>query len=205
MSEALPFLVITVGFDKPYRLAKAVFDNPDIEPVAASPESPTIDIPSANGEPSGLGLDLGVLYKELAPLERLQRLAEGKGVRWAAPVAAKHIVTEAVGKVGVKIVRDYAIEIAVLSVGAASGIGGLREFCYLGMSPLVHYLLGRFETDSRSRFDHGGRLRLLVLLLRRHSRRHGRGPQDQAHTWNRKEVQIANESSPRLEPGQFGT
>ena len=132
MSEALPFLVITVGFDKPYRLAKAVFDNPDIEPVAASPESPTMELPSANGEPSGLGLDLGVLYKELAPLERLQRLAEGKGVRWAAPVAAKHSVIEAVSKVGVKIVRDYAIEIAVLSVGAASGIGGLREFCYLG-------------------------------------------------------------------------
>lgn len=79
-----------------------------------------------------LGLDLNTLHKELAPLERLQRLAEGKGVRWAAPVAAKQIVVDAVRKVGVHIVRDYAIEIAVLSVGAASGIGGLREFCYLG-------------------------------------------------------------------------
>jgi len=134
LSEALPFLVITVGFDKPFRLAQAVFHNPDIAPVAVGPDSPVMEIPDLNGNPgaSGLGLDLGALYKELAPLERLQRLAEGKGVRWAAPVAAKHIVRDAVKQVGVKIVRDYAIEIGVLMVGAASGIGGLREFCYLG-------------------------------------------------------------------------
>lgn len=83
------------------------------------------------------GLDLGVLHKELAPLERLQKLAEGKGVRWAAPVAAKKIVVDAVMSVGFPVVRDYAIEIAVLSVGAASGIGGLREFCYLGGSKKI--------------------------------------------------------------------
>ncbi|WVQ68793.1 hydroxymethylglutaryl-CoA reductase (NADPH) [Kwoniella botswanensis] len=127
LSEALPFLVITVGFDKPFWLAKAVLQNPDIAPVPTSPEmSPVDDII----DETGLGLDLGTLHKELAPLERLQRLAEGK-VRWAAPVAAKKIVVDAVRKAGVRIVRDYAIEIAVLSVGAASGIGGLREFCYL--------------------------------------------------------------------------
>lgn len=131
LSEALPFLVITVGFDKPFLLARAVFQNPEIAPVAASPEmSPVQEYADA-----ALGLDLNTLHKELAPLERLQRLAEGKGVRWAAPVAAKQIVVDAVRKAGVSIVRDYAIEIAVLSVGAASGIGGLREFCYLGMSP----------------------------------------------------------------------
>jgi hydroxymethylglutaryl-CoA reductase (NADPH) len=96
-----------------------------------------MEAPDLNGNAvaGGLGLDLGALYKELAPLERLQRLAEGRGVRWAAPVAAKHIVRDAVKQVGSKIVRDYAIEIAVLLVGAASGIGGLREFCYLGTSP----------------------------------------------------------------------
>lgn len=135
MSEALPFLVITVGFDKPFLLAQAVFQNPEIAPIAASPKmSPVKEnaaLPDANGE-TVLGLDLGQLHKELAPLERLQRLAEGKGVRWAAPVAAKHIVSDAVRKKGVTIVRDYAIEIAVLSIGAASRIGGLREFCYLG-------------------------------------------------------------------------
>lgn len=128
LSEALPFLVITIGFDKPFHLARAVFNNPEIAPVAASPELSPVDIPANNG----LELDLNQLHKELAPLERLQRLAEGKGVRWAAPVAAKQIVVDAVKKVGVGIVRDYALEIAVLSLGAASGIGGLREFCYLG-------------------------------------------------------------------------
>ena len=114
---------------------------------------------------TGLGLDLGTLHKELAPLERLQKLAEGKGVRWAAPVAAKQIVVDAVRKVGVSIVRDYAIEIAALSVGAASGIGGLREFCYLGgfpVQPLVLLLMGN------SCPDHGRRLPLPVFLLRRH-------------------------------------
>lgn len=136
MSEALPFLVITVGFDKPFMLAQAVFDNPDIAPIAESPQlSPTGEnaaLPSQDG--TVLGLDLGQLHKELAPLERLQRLAEGKGVRWAAPVAAKQLVVDAVSKKGIPIVRDYAIEIAVLSIGAASRIGGLREFCYLGKS-----------------------------------------------------------------------
>ena len=141
LSEALPFLVITIGFDKPNLLARAVFENPEIAPVAVSPNmSPVKDVATdpfltngqANGNGQALGLDLGALHKELAPLERLQRLAEGKGVRWAAPVAAKQIVVDAVRKKGVGIVRDYAIEIAVLSVGALSGIGGLREFCYLG-------------------------------------------------------------------------
>lgn len=122
-------MVITVGFDKPFLLAQAVFQNPEIAPVAASPELSPIDGPPLPGEG---GLDLGILHKELAPLERLQRLAEGKGVRWAAPVAANKLVVDAVVKVGVPVVRDYAIEIAVLMVGAASGIGGLREFCYLG-------------------------------------------------------------------------
>jgi hydroxymethylglutaryl-CoA reductase (NADPH) len=137
MSEALPFLVITVGFDKPFQLARAVFQNPDIAPVAASPEmSPVVDLPF-DGEGKGLGLDLSALHKELAPLERLQRLAEGKGVKWAAPVAAKQIVVDAVKKAGMSIVRDYAIEVAVLSVGAASGIGGLREFCYLAALIMV--------------------------------------------------------------------
>ncbi|KAK4686318.1 hydroxymethylglutaryl-CoA reductase (NADPH), partial [Tremellales sp. Uapishka_1] len=133
LSEALPFLVITVGFDKPYMLAQAIFKNPEIAPVASSPEaSPSKDdAPLSKEEPAGLGLDLGALHKGLAPLERLQKLAEGKGVRWAAPVAAKQIVIDGVRKVGVGIVKGYAMEVAVLCVGALSGIGGLREFCYL--------------------------------------------------------------------------
>nr|ODO00862.1 hydroxymethylglutaryl-CoA reductase (NADPH) [Cryptococcus depauperatus CBS 7855] len=129
LSEAIPFLVITIGFDKPYHLAKAVLQNPDIDPVPSSPAlSPVPD--DAVDQNKSLGLDLSQLHKELAPLERLQRLAEGK-VKWVAPVAAKKIVVDAVKKEGVRIVRDYVVEILVLSIGAASGIGGLREFCFL--------------------------------------------------------------------------
>lgn len=136
LSEAIPFLVITVGFDKPYHLAKTVLQNPDIDPVPSSPE-PSIngysdDVAKDPKSGSTLGLDLGTLHKELAPLERLQRLAEGQ-VKWVAPVAAKKIVVDAVRTSGVRIVRDYALEIIALCVGAVSGIGGLREFCYLGM------------------------------------------------------------------------
>ncbi|WVQ75293.1 hypothetical protein IAR50_004908 [Cryptococcus sp. DSM 104548] len=127
LSETIPFLVITIGFEKPYQLAKAVLQNPDIDPVPSSPELSPVE---GKDDPSSLGLDLGALHKELAPLERLQRLAEGK-VKWVAPVAARKIVVDAVKNNGVRIVRDYALEIIVLCGGAASGIGGLREFCWL--------------------------------------------------------------------------
>lgn len=129
LSEALPFLVITVGFDKPFRLARAVFESPDIAPVAASPDaSPITDF---SDEPNENGLDLTTLHRELAPLERLQKLADGRGIRWVVPVAANQVVVNAVKQVGMSIIRDYTLEIAVLSLGATSGIGGLREFCYL--------------------------------------------------------------------------
>lgn len=135
LSEAIPFLVITVGFDKPFRLARAVFEHPDISPVPASPELSPVS--NFDDEPNTEGLDLSTLHRELAPIERLQRLADGRGIRWVAPVAAKDIVIDAVSQSGISIVRDYALEIAVLSMGAASGIGGLREFCYLAAILMV--------------------------------------------------------------------
>ncbi|PVG00821.1 putative 3-hydroxy-3-methylglutaryl-coenzyme A reductase [Serendipita vermifera] len=90
LSEALPFLVITVGFDKPLQLAKAVFHHPDFVPRSSS---------SSNG---------------------IQ-----------ATVPASQIVTDAVRQTGPTILRDYVIEVAVLSLGAISGISGLKEFCAL--------------------------------------------------------------------------
>lgn len=134
LSEAIPFLVITVGFDKPFRLARAVFEHADISPVPASPVLSPVDF---SDEPNTEGLDLSTLHRELAPIERLQRLADGRGIRWVAPVAAKDIVIDAVSQSGGSIVRDYALEIAVLAMGAASGIGGLREFCYLASILMV--------------------------------------------------------------------
>ncbi|KZT34793.1 hypothetical protein SISSUDRAFT_991369 [Sistotremastrum suecicum HHB10207 ss-3] len=87
LSEALPFFVITVGFDKPLRLARAVFSSPD------------------------------VLSRQATP--------------------AADLVQNAVKKAGGAIVRDYAIEVAVLLVGAGSRVGGLREFCALAALILV--------------------------------------------------------------------
>lgn len=80
LSEALPFLVITVGFDKPLQLARAVFQHPNF---------------------------------------------------LLAAVPASQVVTDAISKSGSNVFRDYAIEIAVLCLGAWSGISGLREFCAL--------------------------------------------------------------------------
>jgi len=85
LSEALPFLVITVGFDKPLQLARAVFTHP-----AFAPSTPP-----------------------------------------STPVPASQVVQEAVARTGPSVIRDYAIEIALLVLGAVSGVSGLKEFCRL--------------------------------------------------------------------------
>ncbi len=85
LSEALPFLVVTVGFDKPLQLARAVFTHP-----AFAPSTPP-----------------------------------------STPVSASQVVQEAVARTGPSVIRDYAIEIALLILGAVSGVSGLKEFCRL--------------------------------------------------------------------------
>src|ERR1700731_645386 len=79
MSEGLPFLVVTVGFEKPFMLTKAV-----LQGTSSSVTRPT-----------------------------------------------KDYVTDAVREKGPVIIRDYLVEIAVLALGAASGVRGLRQFCFL--------------------------------------------------------------------------
>jgi len=91
LSEALPFLVITVGFDKPFRLTRAVLTH-----LSALP-SPQM---SSDSPPP-----------------------------YAVPV--REIVAEAAQSQGPAIVRDYVVEISVLTLGAFSGISGLSEFCQL--------------------------------------------------------------------------
>jgi Sterol-sensing domain of SREBP cleavage-activation len=44
---------------------------------------------------------------------------------------APDLILEALDKAGNIIVRDYALEIAVLLIGAYSKVGGLKEFCAL--------------------------------------------------------------------------
>ena len=83
LTEALPFLVCTVGFDKPLRLARAVMAHPHM----------------------------------LKPQEDGRMKAAGD------------VILEALDRVGNVILRDYALEIAVLFVGVNSRVGGLKEFC----------------------------------------------------------------------------
>ncbi|KAJ8474611.1 hypothetical protein ONZ51_g7113 [Trametes cubensis] len=83
LTEALPFLVCTVGFDKPLRLARAVMAHPHM----------------------------------IKPQEDGRMKAAGE------------VVLEALDRVGNMILRDYALEIAVLLVGVNSHVGGLKEFC----------------------------------------------------------------------------
>jgi len=89
MTEALPFLVCTVGFDKPLRLARAVFSHPHLTtPV--------------------------------------------KDGKWRGQmIPAGELISEAFDRVGNVILRDYALEVAVLVIGANSKVGGLKEFCAL--------------------------------------------------------------------------
>lgn len=87
LSEGIPFLVVTVGFEKPIMLTQAVL-------------SASVQAKNSNGNGEGL--------------------------------AIQNAVQQAVRDRGCEIVRDYAIEIAILCAGAASGIqGGLRQFCFL--------------------------------------------------------------------------
>ncbi|TBU45135.1 3-hydroxy-3-methylglutaryl-coenzyme A reductase [Dichomitus squalens] len=83
LTEALPFLVCTVGFDKPLRLARAVMAHPHM----------------------------------LKPQEDGRMKTAGD------------VILEALDRVGNVILRDYALEIAVLFVGVNSRVGGLKEFC----------------------------------------------------------------------------
>lgn len=92
LTEALPFLVCTVGFDKPLRFARAVFTHPKL--MSTGPSSP------GSGAPNTL-------------------------------VPSGKIVLDALQSSYHPIIRDYALEIVILVVGAYSKVGGLREVCAL--------------------------------------------------------------------------
>ncbi|KAH9828034.1 3-hydroxy-3-methylglutaryl-CoA reductase 2 [Teratosphaeria destructans] len=123
LSEGVPFLVVTVGFEKPIVLTQAVLS------AALQAKSPQ------NGKGNG-----------------------------DAPLTIQHAVQVAVRERGFEIVRDYAIEIAILCVGAASGIqGGLRQFCFLAAWTLFFdcVLLFTFYTSILT-------IKLEINRIRRH-------------------------------------
>ncbi|RMZ87671.1 hypothetical protein DV736_g5096, partial [Chaetothyriales sp. CBS 134916] len=98
LSEGLPFLVVTIGFEKSIMLTNAVlsaaYDTKKTASTQANVERPAL---VTNGPPS-----------------------------------IESAIKTAVKGTGFEIVRDYAIEIAILIAGAASGVqGGFRQFCFL--------------------------------------------------------------------------
>lgn len=105
LTEALPFLVCTVGFDKPLRLARAVFTHEHLY----APVSPTV----SNDGTITPGGPRGRAAASAPPSQK--------------PTAT--VLVEALDRVGNAILRDYALEIFVLVVGASSRVGGLREMC----------------------------------------------------------------------------
>lgn len=103
LTEALPFLVCTVGFDKPLRLGRAVFTHEHLfTPISTTSDSHIH--PGSRGRSSHTNTQM-----KPAPL----------------------LLLEALDRVGNAVLRDYALEIFVLLVGASSKVGGLREMCAL--------------------------------------------------------------------------
>ncbi|KAL7921820.1 3-hydroxy-3-methylglutaryl-coenzyme A reductase [Trichoderma austrokoningii] len=93
LSEGLPFLVVTIGFEKNIALTKAVLSH--------------------------------------AIEHRAQQTKKGKNEGKPEGVIS-YALQAAIKEKGYEIIRDYAIEIVILSLGAASGVqGGLQQFCFL--------------------------------------------------------------------------
>ncbi|ROV95931.1 hypothetical protein VSDG_05187 [Cytospora chrysosperma] len=93
LSEGLPFLVITIGFEKNITLTRAVL-NHSIEHKAQQEK---------NGNKNGNSSN-----------------------------ATQSAIQVAIKEKGYDIVKDYVIEIVILTLGAASGVqGGLQQFCFL--------------------------------------------------------------------------
>ncbi|KAG5920259.1 hypothetical protein E4U42_006259 [Claviceps africana] len=99
LSEGLPFLVVTIGFEKNIVLTRAVLSHAVEHRRNQARE----------GQPGG----------EKATGERPQSIIS-------------YAIQAAIKDKGYEILRDYAIEILILSLGAASGVqGGLQQFCFL--------------------------------------------------------------------------
>nr|AMD39040.1 hydroxy methyl glutaryl CoA reductase [Fusarium babinda] len=98
LSEGLPFLVVTIGFEKNIVLTRAVMSH--------AIEHRRVQIQNSK---SG----------KRSPERSTQNLIQ-------------YSVQAAIKDKGFEIIRDYAIEIFILVIGAASGVqGGLQHFCFL--------------------------------------------------------------------------
>ncbi|KHN94691.1 HMG CoA reductase [Metarhizium album ARSEF 1941] len=99
LSEGLPFLVVTIGFEKNIVLTRAVLSH-------------AVEHRRTQAHDARPG---GKFYEQTGPQNVIS-----------------YAVQAAIKDKGYEILRDYAIEIAILSIGAASGVqGGLQQFCFL--------------------------------------------------------------------------
>lgn len=93
LSEGLPFLVVTIGFEKNIVLTRAVLSH---------------------------------------AIEHRRPVKGGKQSAIDASSAIQSAIYLAIKEKGFDIVKDYAIEVGILVLGAASGVqGGLQQFCFL--------------------------------------------------------------------------
>lgn len=103
ISEGVPFLVVTIGFEKAIILTKAVL--------------------TASVDPR---------RRSLAPNVPNGRVYGSETRRSTTQPSIQDAIQVAVREKSFEIVRDYCIEIAILFGGACSGVqGGLRQFCFL--------------------------------------------------------------------------
>ncbi|CAK7262712.1 3-hydroxy-3-methylglutaryl-coenzyme A (HMG-CoA) reductase isozyme [Sporothrix epigloea] len=110
LSEGLPFLVVTIGFEKNIALTKAVLSH-------ALERRRNLERSSANAS---------------APSSSSAKSAGKKVTTTSSPSVIQYAIQMAIKENGFEIVRDYAIEILILVIGAASGVqGGLQQFCFL--------------------------------------------------------------------------
>lgn len=104
LSEGLPFLVVTIGFEKNIALTRAVLSH-------------------------------AIEHRRAQIQESKNNVAKGKNKKAAEPSTQgliQYAIQAAVKDKGYEIIRDYCIEIFILSIGAVSGVkGGLQQFCFL--------------------------------------------------------------------------
>ncbi|EQL03499.1 HMG CoA reductase [Ophiocordyceps sinensis CO18] len=98
LSEGLPFLVVTIGFEKNIVLTRAVLSH-------------AVEHRSAQAHGS----------------QSKQKSADA-----STQNVIQYAIQAAIQDKGYEILRDYAVEIIILILGAASGVqGGLQQFCFL--------------------------------------------------------------------------
>ncbi|PHH74333.1 hypothetical protein CDD80_3172 [Ophiocordyceps camponoti-rufipedis] len=133
LSEGLPFLVVTIGFEKNIVLTRAV-------------------------------LSRAVEYRTRRARAQAQASKTDDADKAPTQTVIQYAIQAAIKDKGFDILRDYAIEIAILVLGAASGVqGGLQQFCFLAAWILFFdcILLFTFSTAILS-------IKLEIKRIKRH-------------------------------------